>query len=187
TVAIGRFCPFVRRGSTYASPAMTDDPYEITLERALDLARLKEEAAANRRRASFDGGRIQLLRGRLGPYVTDGEMTASLPRNAEPGDYEQAAAEALLAEKGKPARRRGAAAKKPAAGKTATKKTATKKAATKKAATKKAATKKAATKKATTRKATTRRTAKADAPDAGGGTPAKKAARKTAAVGKTPA
>ena len=162
TVGIGRFGPFVRRGSTYASLAKTDDPYEITLERALDLLRLKEEAAANRMLASFDGGRIQILRGRFGPYVTDGEMIASLPRNAEPGDYDQAAAEALLAEKGKPARRRGAAAKKPAAGKTATKKAATK-------------------------KATTRRTAKADAPDAGGGTPAKKAARKTAAVGKTPA
>src|SRR5690606_6120162 len=37
TVAIGRFGPFAKRGSTYASLKKEDDPYTIDLDRALFL------------------------------------------------------------------------------------------------------------------------------------------------------
>ena len=167
TVGIGRFGPFVKRGSTYASLAKTDDPYEIDLARGLELLRLKEEAIANRIIASFDNGRVQILRGRFGPYATNGELLASLPKNVEPETFDLAAAEALLAEKGKPAKRRGAAAKKGATKKAAAKKapaqspagTAAKKAAVKKAPAKKAAKKTAAKKTAAKKTTAARKTA----------------------------
>ncbi len=175
TVGIGRFGPFVKRGTVYASLRKEDDPYEIGLDRGLELLRLKEEAIANRIISSFDDGRIQVLRGRFGPFATDGTLLASLPRDIEPESFTLEQAEALLAEKGKPARK-GRSAKK--ATKKAAKKTAVKKAAAKKATAKKAAAKKAAsktaTKKSAAKKAAARKTtagAAVPAPDAAAAKP----------------
>ena len=44
---VGRFGPYVKYGSKYAS-LKEDDPYTVTLERALEVIRLKKEADANR-------------------------------------------------------------------------------------------------------------------------------------------
>jgi DNA topoisomerase-1 len=175
TVGIGRFGPFVKRGSVYASLTKTDDPYEIDLARGLELLRLKDEAVANRTIASFEEGRVQILRGRYGPYATNGELLASLPKDAIPESWTLADAEALLLEKGKPAKR-GRGAKKVAAKKAPAKKavadkmparTAAKKAPAKKAV-KKTAGKKGA------KKATRKTAAKKVA-----GTAAKRAATKS--------
>ncbi len=172
TVGIGRFGPFVKRGSTYASLRKEDDPYEIDLARGLELLRLKEEAIANRTIASFDEGRVQILRGRFGPYATNGELLASLPKDAIPESWTQADAEALLAEKGKPVKKGRGGAKKGAAKKAAAKAPA-------KAPAKKLATKKAAAKKAPAKKAAKKSTAKKAA--------AKKSPAKKAAAKKAPA
>jgi DNA topoisomerase-1 len=198
TVGIGRFGPFVKRGSVYASLTKTDDPYEIDLARGVELLRLKEEAAANRIIASFDGGRIQVLRGRFGPYATNGELLASLPKTVEPESFTLADAEALLAEKGKPVKKRGPAGKKAAARKAPAKKaaadasigaTAARKAPAKKKPVKKsAAAKKAAAKKAAAKKAAATSAgpgAPAKTPAAKRKAPAKKAAK--AGAGRTPA
>jgi DNA topoisomerase-1 len=191
TVGIGRFGPFVKRGSVYASLTKTDDPYEIDLARGLELLKLKEEAAANRIIASFDGGRIQVLRGRFGPYATNGELLASLPKTVEPESFTLADAEALLAEKGKPVKKRGPAGKKTAARKAPAKKAAVEAgsgaAAAKKApAKKKPAKKSAAAKKAAAKKSAAKRAA---ATAAGATAPAGKpaAAKKAVAKRKAPA
>ena len=44
---VGRFGPYVKYGAKYVS-LKEDDPYTITLERALEVIRLKQEADANR-------------------------------------------------------------------------------------------------------------------------------------------
>ena len=44
---IGRFGPYVKYGSKYVS-LKEDDPYTVTLERALEVIRQKKEADANR-------------------------------------------------------------------------------------------------------------------------------------------
>ncbi|PRH82224.1 DNA topoisomerase I [Arenimonas caeni] len=163
TVAIGRFGPFAKRGDTYASLGKEDDPYTISFERAAELIRAKEEMIANRIIKAFPGTEIQVLNGRFGPYVTDGEKNGKIPKDRDPKTLTQAECEALLAE-GKPVRKGGRFGKKVAAKKAATKAPA-KKAATKKAvegeapkkATKKVA--KKATKKAA-KKATKKATKK---------------------------
>jgi len=48
-----------------------DDPYEVTLERAREVIRLKQEADANRIIQDFPAEGIQVLNGRYGPYITD--------------------------------------------------------------------------------------------------------------------
>ncbi|MEZ5500940.1 MAG: DNA topoisomerase I [Steroidobacteraceae bacterium] len=80
---IGRFGPYVKYGSKYAS-LKDDDPYTVTLERALEVIRAKKEADANRIINDFADAGIQVLNGRYGPYVTDGKRNAKIPKDREP-------------------------------------------------------------------------------------------------------
>ncbi len=160
SVGIGRFGPFAKRGSTYASLKKEDDPYKIDLARALFLIEEKEEIARNRIIKEFEGSDIQVLNGRFGPYISDGTLNGKIPKDREPASLTLAEVQQLMAETGKPARK-GFGAKKAAAKKAAVKKTTVKKdAAPKKPATKKAPARKAAAKKATATKTTAKKAVK---------------------------
>ncbi|UIE41509.1 DNA topoisomerase I [Xanthomonas citri] len=157
SVGIGRFGPFARRGSTYASLKKEDAPYTIDLARAVFLIEEKEEIARNRVIKEFDGSDIQVLNGRFGPYISDGKLNGKIPKDREPASLTFEEVQQLLADTGKPVRKgfgakkatlkkntvKDSAPKKPAVKKTATK-TAASKTAVKKAPAKKTATKKAA-------------------------------------------
>jgi DNA topoisomerase I len=94
---IGRFGPYVKYGSKYVS-LKEDDPYTVTLERALEVIRLKQEADANRIIADFGVDNIQVLNGRYGPYVTDGKKNAKVPKEREPKSLTLEECRALLAQ-----------------------------------------------------------------------------------------
>lgn len=146
-VGVGRFGPFVKHGKVYASLGKEDDPYTIELDRARELMREKKEFLANRIIKEFDDD-IQVLNGRYGPYITDGNKNAKIPKDREPKSLTHEECKELIA--AAPERKRRGAAKKAAkkTAKKATKKTAAKKT-TKKTTAKKAtkkATKKAASK-----------------------------------------
>ena len=168
SVGIGRFGPFAKRGSVYASLKKEDDPYTIDLARAVFLIEEKEEIARNRIIKEFDGSDIQVLNGRFGPYISDGKLNGKIPKDREPASLTLEEVQKLLEETGKPVRR-GFGAKKAAAKKVAVKKEAApKKTAIKKTPAKKAAkktTKKTATKKAATKKVAKKSVAKAAAGD----------------------
>ncbi|SDD67549.1 DNA topoisomerase I [Aquimonas voraii] len=160
TVGVGRFGPFVKLGSTYASLKTEDDPYTIELPRAVQLVAEKLEAAANRLIKKFEGSPIEIVNGRYGPYITDGEKNGKIPKDVEPASLSLADCEAIMATAPARGAKRGrfgakkttekvAAAKAPAA----VKKAPAKKAAAKKTAAKKAPAKKAAAKKAPAKKA----------------------------------
>ena len=169
SVGIGRFGPFVKHGTTYASLKPEDDPYTLELPRALALLHEKAELARNRVIASFRDGAIQVLNGRYGPYITDGNKNARIPKEREPKSLTETECAELLAAapdkprggrfgrgaKGAPAK--SAPAKKAAAKKAAPAKNADGAAAVKKApAKKKAAAKKTPAKKAAAKKAAPR-------------------------------
>ena len=150
SVGIGRFGPFAKRGSTYASLKKEDDPYTIELDRAVFLVEEKEEIARNRIIKQWDGHDVQVLNGRFGPYISDGKLNGKIPKDREPASLTLDEVTQLLEETGKPARR-GFGAKKAVAKKAAAEKKPAKKAATRKTAAKKTATraaKKPAAKKA---------------------------------------
>ncbi|MFT4197953.1 MAG: DNA topoisomerase I [Pseudoxanthomonas sp.] len=130
SVGIGRFGPFAKRGSTYASLKKEDDPYTIELARAVFLIEEKEEIARNRIIKEFPGSEIQVLNGRFGPYLSDGKLNGKIPKDREPASLSLAEVQKLLEETGKPARK-GFAAKKAAAKKEPAKKAARKTAAKK--------------------------------------------------------
>ena len=146
---IGRFGPYIKYDSKFVSLKVKegDDPFTVTLERALELVAEKKEFDANREIKVFEGTDIRILRGRYGPYITDGNKNARIPKEVEdPATLDLKTCEELIEKAPLPkSRRKKAAAKK----KTAPKKAAKKKAAKKKAARKKAAPKKAAGNKAT--------------------------------------
>jgi DNA topoisomerase-1 len=96
-VAIGRFGPYVKYGSKYVS-LKDDDPYTVTLERSLEVIRLKQEADANRIITDFGVDNIQVLNGRYGPYITDGKKNAKVPKDREPKSLLLEESRALLAQ-----------------------------------------------------------------------------------------
>ncbi len=155
----GRFGPYVQCGSETRSLAGVS-PLDVTFEQALELlaqpkANARGRAAAKREpiktfeNSPVTGNPIQLLDGRYGPYVTDGETNASLPKESDPAELTFNQAVDLLAARAaqgggkKKAGRRGAGAKKAAK----TEKPAKAAKPAKKAAKKKAPAKKAAKKK----------------------------------------
>ncbi|GAB3371999.1 DNA topoisomerase I [Lysobacter rhizosphaerae] len=148
SVGVGRFGPFAKRGSVYASLKKEDDPYTIDLARAVFLIDEKEEIARNRIIKEFEGSDIQVLNGRFGPYLSDGKLNGRIPKDREPASLTLAEAQELMETTGKPMRgrfgKKAAAKKEPAAKKAAATKAPAKKAPAKKAA--KKATKKAAKK-----------------------------------------
>jgi DNA topoisomerase-1 len=170
SVGVGRFGPFVKQGNTYASLKVEDDPYTIELPRALQIVQEKLEMLANRVIKDFGNG-VQVLNGRYGPYITDGEKNARIPKDQEPKDLTEAQCIELLAaapvKKGRGATKKAAkkapakkaAAKKAVAKEPAAKKAVAKKAATKKTASKSTASKKTAAKKTSTKKAAAKKSA----------------------------
>ena len=83
TASFGRFGPYVKYGTKYAS-IKGEDPHTITLEKALEFIAIKKEEDANKFINEFVEEGIQVLNGRYGPYVTDGKKNAKIPKDVEP-------------------------------------------------------------------------------------------------------
>lgn len=92
---IGRFGPYIQVDKLFVS-IKPEDPHEITLEKALELYEAKLKAEAEKNIADFGDG-IRVLKGRFGPYVTDGTKNAKIPKDTEPQDITHDQAKELLA------------------------------------------------------------------------------------------
>ena len=97
SVNIGRYGPYARYGEKFVSLGPDDDPYQVTLERALELIAAKQKADAERDIKAFDGEGVRILKGRYGPYVTDGKKNARVPKGREPADLTLEECRELLA------------------------------------------------------------------------------------------
>ncbi len=165
-VNIGRFGPYVQIKSEYFS-LKTDSPYEINLERALEVVaeiRLAKELALIK---DFGEVNIQILNGRFGPYIKEGKNNYKLPKTLDEQDIKALSLnEVQEIIKNQPATGKGRFAKKKVSKsddtktKETKKKTIEKKVPAKKPAAKKPAAKKPAAKKPAT-KITTETKAKA--------------------------
>jgi DNA topoisomerase-1 len=151
---IGRFGPYVKYGSEYASLGKLDDPYTLTLERALELIAEKKQKDAAKLLRDFGDG-LQVIKGRWGPFLKQGKINAKLPKDRDIDSLTLEECQALIAAAtpAKPAKK--TATKKAAADSTAPvteAKPLAKKPSVKKAATKTTTTTKKATPKTTTGK-----------------------------------
>jgi DNA topoisomerase-1 len=100
--ANGRFGPYVKCGNETRSLPDETSPLDLTLAQALEL--LRQPKASRRRFAApreplktfsvspVTHQPVRLLDGRYGPYVTDGQTNASLPKGTSPEElsFEQA-------------------------------------------------------------------------------------------------
>ena len=145
TAGLGRFGPFVKMGSVFASLDRDDNVLVIGLNRAVDLLAAKLASIRSLGPHPKDQAPVVVKKGRFGPYVQHGDMIANLPRDVGMDDITLAEAAALVAEKGKKMKPRGgkkptkAAAAKPAKAVTAKPAVKKKPVAKKKAAVKKKA------------------------------------------------
>ncbi len=135
SAGIGRFGPYIRYGSKFVS-LKDADPHTVELPAALELVAAKKQADLDRILRTFDETDVQILKGRWGPFITDGKKNARMAKDREPDSM--TLEECLAALEAAPDKR----SKK----KTKKKKTAKKKATRKKTAKKKAAKKKTAKK-----------------------------------------
>ena len=97
-VNIGRFGPYARFGKAFVSLKKDDDPYTVEMPRVLELIEGKKAALIAATIKSFDGTEIKVIKGRFGPYITDGTRKARIPRGKEAESLTQAECEALLVE-----------------------------------------------------------------------------------------
>ncbi len=110
---IGRFGPYVKLGSLYASLDRDDDVLHLGLNRAMALIARKQDSVKILGPHPKDGAEISVRKGRFGPYVQWGKTVANLPKGTEMEGVSLEEAVALLAEKGKtlaPRGRKGAKA-----------------------------------------------------------------------------
>ena len=107
-VNIGRFGPYVKYKSKFASLGPEDDPYTIDLARALEVVAEKKRADARREIKVFKGEAIRILQGRYGPYLTDGKKNARVPKGQDPAliDLDEAKRLIQAAPPPRPRRRR---------------------------------------------------------------------------------
>ncbi|MDT8319805.1 MAG: type I DNA topoisomerase [Xanthomonadales bacterium] len=148
SAGIGRFGPFIRYGNKFVS-LKDADPHTVDLSQALEVIAAKKQADLDRILRTFEGTDIQILKGRWGPFITDGEKNARMPKEREPETMTLEECQVLL----------DAAPDKRSRKKAASKKNSKKKASGKKAVKKKAA-KKKATKKKTAKKGSRKRVSK---------------------------
>lgn len=93
---IGRYGPYVRYGKKFVSIPQDEDPYTIELDRALELIAEKKKLDANRVIQTFKDGEIQVLRGRYGPYITDGKKNGKIPKDKDPEELTLEECEEIL-------------------------------------------------------------------------------------------
>ncbi|MGY1748288.1 type I DNA topoisomerase [Modestobacter sp. SYSU DS0511] len=143
----GRYGPYLKKGTDSRSLESEDALFTITLDEALAIFAQPKQRGRAAAKAPLkelgpdpvSQGQVTVREGRFGPYVTDGEVNASLRKGDDVETITLERAAELLAD-----RRERAPVKKKAAKKTAAKKAPAKKATAKKAAAKKTTTKKAA-------------------------------------------
>jgi DNA topoisomerase-1 len=112
TAGLGRYGPFILHDGTYANLPTVDEVFSVGINRAVVLLAEKAAGAGKGRwqRAAptvlkelgehpSEGGSVQVLSGRYGPYVKHGKVNATLPKGKDPAALTMDEAVALIAER----------------------------------------------------------------------------------------
>ncbi len=108
TANFGRFGPYVAHNKQYASLESPDDVFTVGINHAVTLIAEKKAKGFKPRGAQalkelgphpVSGNVVKIMKGRYGPYVTDGETNATIPKGANPENVTMDEAVALIAER----------------------------------------------------------------------------------------
>eukprot|EP01037_Dinobryon_pediforme_P010857 gene10857-10937_t len=111
---IGRFGPYVKMASVFASLDKDDDVLAVGLNRAVDVLAKKLASVRAMGPHPKDKEPVTIRKGRFGPYAQHGQTVANLPRDVSMDDMTLEEAVTLLAEKGKVLKAKPGAKKKAA-------------------------------------------------------------------------
>ncbi len=88
---LGRYGPFVKHGKTYANLSDVEEVFSIGMNRAVEVLASKYSKGRTATVAPLadlgehpEGGTLQVMAGRYGPYVKWGKVFATLPKGVEP-------------------------------------------------------------------------------------------------------
>jgi DNA topoisomerase-1 len=109
---LGRFGPFVQHDGTYANVESIEDVFTIGLNRAVTLIAEKKAGKGGRfgraRQKTVlkdlgehpvEGGKIEVLDGKYGPYVSHNKVNATVPKGTDPATLSVDEAVRLLTER----------------------------------------------------------------------------------------
>jgi DNA topoisomerase I len=117
TTGLGRYGPFVKRGDEFRSLGAWQEAVDLPLDQALALLAQPKPPRRGRRGAAgaagaaskqviqelgeVEGGAgpLRVLAGRYGPYVTDGEVNATLPKGVDPASLTRERAAEMIEQK----------------------------------------------------------------------------------------
>ena len=97
---IGRFGPYLKVGSINVS-LKGEDPFTISEGKANELLKEHQKMLDSRVIANFEKEGIQVLNGRFGPYITDGQINVKIPKDLEPKKLNPKQCQELLDKKNK--------------------------------------------------------------------------------------
>jgi len=84
-IGVGKYGPYVRHSSKFFSLSKTDDPYTISLERAIEIILAKRSEQENRNIKQFDEEPdLLVLNGRYGPYISFKKKNYRIPKSRKP-------------------------------------------------------------------------------------------------------
>jgi DNA topoisomerase-1 len=81
-VGTGKFGPYIRhKGKFFSLKKGVDDPYTLTIDRALEI--ISEKNENEKKKVIKDFGDILVLNGRYGPYLTKDKQNFRLPKGSD--------------------------------------------------------------------------------------------------------
>jgi DNA topoisomerase-1 len=117
----GRYGPYVVHEGKYATLDGPDEVFSVGINRAVDLLARKKTRPSRGSRSALkilgdhpEGGKIQIMSGRYGPYVKWNRINATLPKEADPQSVTLEQALGLIAAKASKGRAKKPARKKKA-------------------------------------------------------------------------
>ncbi len=104
-IGIGKFGPYVRyRSKFYSLKKGVDDPYSVTIERALEI--IREKGESDIKKVIRDFGEMRLLNGRYGAYLTKDKKNYRLPKGTQADKLTEADCIRIIEESEKTKQRR---------------------------------------------------------------------------------
>lgn len=100
TVGTGRFGPYVKyQNKFYSLKKNADDPYLVTLERAMEIIREKEQG--DKQKVIKDLGEIKILNGKYGPYLSYKGTNYRIPKGTDPASLSEDECMKIIGKKSK--------------------------------------------------------------------------------------
>ncbi len=115
TAAIGRFGPYIKFGSLFASIPKDKDVFAIDLEESIEIIKAKQKAEAERLMRTFkEDKELEILKGRWGPYISYKKDNYKFPKGADANTMPFDEIMKIIESAGPPAKGKKAAFKKTA-------------------------------------------------------------------------